>query len=53
MDEIPVTRVALAVFRGSEEPAKCRHCGAAMDTMLAYCGEPVDAKTVRREDPKF
>jgi uncharacterized Zn finger protein len=51
-DEIALTRADLAMFRGSEEPVRCKKCGAAMDTMTAYCGERVGLEIMRREDPK-
>ena len=50
--DIPCCRVELAIFRGSEDPIKCRGCHADMDTMLAYCGERVGPEIVRREGPK-
>jgi Zn ribbon nucleic-acid-binding protein len=53
IDDIPVRRADLAVFRGSEDPAKCRNCQSAMDTMTAYCGEQVGSEINRREDPKL
>jgi hypothetical protein len=42
----------LAVFRGSEDPVKCKSCGHDMDTMTAFCGEMVGSEIVRRADPK-
>jgi hypothetical protein len=52
MDEIRPRRVDLAMFRGSEDPVKCKECQADMDTMTAYCGEWIGSQIVRREDPK-
>ena len=51
-EEIPASRSDLAMFRGSEEPIKCRSCGANLDTMRAYIGERAGAYILRREDPK-
>ena len=53
IDGIPANRTALALFRGSEDPVKCKSCGAGMDTMLAYLGELVGSEIVRRDDPKY
>jgi hypothetical protein len=51
-EEIPPTRVDLALFRGSENPIiKCRCCHADMDTMIAFCGEQVGSEIVHRHDP--
>jgi hypothetical protein len=52
MDAIPPRRVDLALFRGSEDPVKCKECQPEMDTMTAYCGERVGSEIVRLEDPK-
>jgi hypothetical protein len=53
IDDIGVHRVDLALFRGSEDPVKCRNCQADMDAITAYCGEQVGSEIVRREDPKY
>jgi len=49
--EIAPRRVDLGMFRGSENPVKCKGCHADMDTMLAYVGERVGLKIERRPDP--
>jgi hypothetical protein len=41
------------MFRGSEDPIKCKNCQADMDTMMAYCGERNGPEIVRQDDPKF
>jgi hypothetical protein len=53
MDEVSLTRVDLALFRGSEETIKCKSCQAEMDTMLAFCGEQIGSELRRRDDPKW
>jgi hypothetical protein len=53
MNDIPVRRADLAVFRGSEDSVKCRNCQAEMDTVTAYCGEQVGSEIDRRDDPKL
>jgi hypothetical protein len=52
MDGMAPKRTDLAVFRGSEDPVKCKGCGADMDAMTAFCGELEGARIVRRDDPK-
>jgi hypothetical protein len=52
VDGIPLNRADLALFRGSEDPIRCKVCQTDMDTMTAYCGEQVGSEIVRREDPK-
>ena len=52
MDDVPPTRVDLALFRGSEETIKCKSCQAEMDTMLAFCGEQIGSEVWWRDDPK-
>jgi hypothetical protein len=52
MDDVPVRRVDLAIFRGLERRVECRNCQAVLDTMTAYCGEQVGSKIVRRKDPE-
>lgn len=51
--DVPSCRVDLAMFRGSEDPIKCKDCHADMDTMLAFCGEQIGSEIVRREDPRW
>jgi hypothetical protein len=51
-EEIAPHRVDLAMFRGSENPVKCKGCHADMDTMLAFCGERVGSEIVRCSDPE-
>jgi hypothetical protein len=51
-DDIPITRVDLAMFRGSGGRVKCRECGAQMDTMGAYCGVRVGVEIKPRADPR-
>jgi hypothetical protein len=53
MDGITALRADLAMFRGSEDPVRCKQCQADMDTMTAYCGEQVGSEITRREDPRF
>ena len=53
IDGVALNRVDLAMFRGSEDPIRCKACQADMDTMTAYCGEQVGSEIVRRADPKF
>jgi hypothetical protein len=50
-EEIASHRADLAMFRGSENPVKCKGCHADMDTMLAFCGERVGSEIVRCSDP--
>ena len=52
IDGIALNRADLALFRGSEDPIRCKVCQADMDTMTAYCGEQVGSEIVRHEDPK-
>jgi len=49
--DIPARRSDLAMFRGLENPVKCKACHADMDTMLAFCGERVGLDIERRPDP--
>ena len=51
IDGVAPQRVDLALFRGSEDPIKCKTCQADMDTMTAYCGERVGSEIVRHKDP--
>jgi hypothetical protein len=51
--DVPVTRVDLAMFRGSEERVKCRGCGASVDTMGAYVGARAGGEIARRPDPEY
>jgi len=53
IDDVALNGFDLAMFRGSEDPIRCKACQADMDTMTAYCGEQVGSEIVRREDPKF
>jgi hypothetical protein len=53
IEDIRPRRLDLALFRGSEDPIKCKACQADMDTMTAYCGERVESKIIRLEDPKY
>jgi DNA-binding NtrC family response regulator len=46
---IPATRVDLAMLRGSEDPIKCKNCGAEMDTMTAYYGSAPSGQGVGDE----
>jgi hypothetical protein len=50
---IPTDRINLAMFRGSNQPVKCKACHADMDTMGAFCGEQVEGEIVRLDDPEF
>jgi hypothetical protein len=50
-EDIPPRRADLGMFRGSENPVKCKGCHADMDTMLAFCGERVGLEIVRHPDP--
>jgi hypothetical protein len=50
-ESVRARRTDLALFRGSENPEKCKGCGADMDTIGAFCGERVGVEIVRRPDP--
>jgi hypothetical protein len=53
-EDIPASRVELALFRGSEDRiVKCRACRGAMDTVTAFCGENFGSEIVHRQDPKY
>jgi hypothetical protein len=51
-ENIPVRRVDLALFRGSDHPVKCKGCHDDMDPMGAFVGERAGAEIVRRPDPE-
>lgn len=48
---IPIAKVDLAMFRGSENPTKCKNCETNLDTLAAFCGKQVGSEIVRLEDP--
>jgi hypothetical protein len=50
---IPIRRVDLDAFRGSENGMKCKGCHAYMDTMSAFVGERVGVGIERRPDPEY
>ena len=52
IEGLALNRVDLALFRGSEDPIRCKVCQADMDTMTAYCGERIDSGIEKRPDPK-
>jgi hypothetical protein len=51
--EIPLRRIDLALFRGSEERiVKCPACYADMNKVTAFVGKKVGSEIVRQKDPQ-
>jgi hypothetical protein len=53
-DEIPLKRIDLALFRGSEDRiVKCDVCHADMNKVAAFFGKRVGSEIVRQKDPEY